>query len=76
VVASRRNGRNVALLPQQPDFSCATLAGIAVNAASGLLKPEREWLWRKRRAKIAAMKEEFRRLVETEPGRRFSCLRN
>jgi hypothetical protein len=53
---------------QQLDFWVAALAGVAVNAAAGLLKPEREWLWRRRRARIAGLNEDFRERLEAEGG--------
>ena len=53
---------------QQLDFWVAAVAGIAVNVAAGLLKPEREWLWKRRRASVAHITGAFRGRLEAEPG--------
>jgi hypothetical protein len=56
---------------EQPDFWIAASAGIVVNIAAALLKPERDWLWRRRRASIAALIQTFRPRMEVEPGPPF-----
>jgi hypothetical protein len=59
---------------QLPDLWVAASAGIVINVAAALLKAERDWLWRKRRASIADLTDTMRPRIEMESGPPFVLL--